>query len=141
MSARLQPVVVRDLINSEVSKGYLLGPFIQPPFNVFRISPIGVAEGKYSRKKRLKVDLSAPYDKEGVLSINELIDKEQFSLSYVTIDDAINLILKYGQGAVMNKFVLVDAFKMVPIKKDFWNCFGIKWDKEVLFLSSIMFWL
>ena len=139
MSARLQPAVVRDLINSEVSKGYLLGPFIQPPFNVFRISPIGVAEGKYSKKKRLIVDLSAPYDKEDVLSINELIDKEQFSLSYVTIDDAINLILKYGQGAVMNKFDLVDAFKMVPIKKDFWNCFGIKWDKRYYFYHRLCF--
>ena len=43
---------------------------------------------------------------EDVLSINELIDKEQFSLSYVTLDNAINLILKYSWGAIMNKFDL-----------------------------------
>ena len=32
------------------------------PFPVYRVNPIGVAEGKYSNKKRLIVDLSAAHD-------------------------------------------------------------------------------
>ena len=138
-SATTQPAVVKELIHSEVSKGYLLGPYVRPPFEAYRISPIGIAEGKYSKKKRLIVDLSAPYDKSGVFSVNELIDKKECSMSYDTIDDAINLILKYGQGAVLNKFDLRDAFKVTPIKQEFWKWFGIKWDNRYYFYHRLCF--
>jgi hypothetical protein len=33
--------------------------FDAPPFSVYRVSPIGIAEGKYSGKKRLILDLSS----------------------------------------------------------------------------------
>ena len=138
-SARSQPAVVRELIKTEVSKGYLLGPYVRPPFETYRISPIGVATGKYSKKKRLIVDLSAPYDNEDVPSINELIDRKEFSLSYVTTDDAINIILKYGRGAVLNKLDLSDAFKIAPTNKTFWNLYGIKWDNLYYFYHRLCF--
>ena len=57
-SAKTQPLVVEELIQSEVEKGYLWGPFKKSPFEIYRISPIGIAEGKYSKKKRLIVDFS-----------------------------------------------------------------------------------
>jgi hypothetical protein len=62
-----------------------------PSFDNYRVSPIGVAEGKYSKKKRLILDLSAP-NNDTDLSINDLIDKAQCSMSYVEIDDAIQII-------------------------------------------------
>ena len=65
------------------------------------------------------MDLPAPYDNNEIVNINELTEKKDLSLSYVALDDAINCILKYGRGAIMNKFDLVDAFKMVPIKRIF----------------------
>ena len=83
----MQPALVKELIHSEVSKGYSLGPYVRPPFETYRISPIGIAEEKYSKKKRLIVDLSAPYDKSDVFSVNELINKKECSMSYVTIDE------------------------------------------------------
>ena len=49
-SARKQPSDVDHLIENEVNKGYLLGPFKDSPFDIFRISPFGIAEGKYSKK-------------------------------------------------------------------------------------------
>ncbi|CAC5371721.1 unnamed protein product [Mytilus coruscus] len=49
-------------IESEVEKGYLEGPFDCIPFEQYRINPIGVAEGKYNKKKHLIVDLSAPHE-------------------------------------------------------------------------------
>jgi hypothetical protein len=48
---------------------------------MYRVSPIGIVEGKYSGKKRLIVDLSSPHDSEEHSSINNLIDKEQCSLT------------------------------------------------------------
>ena len=138
-SAKLQPSVVDSLIQSEIEKGFLLGPFQESPFHVYRISPIGIAEGKYSKKKRLIVDLSAPYDNEEILSINDLIDKESCSLTYVTIDNAIELIKKAGKGALMCKADISDAFKLIPLKPEIWSMFGIKWKGFYYFYQRLAF--
>ena len=68
-----QPDCVTNLIDNEIRKGYLCGPFDTIPFPHLRINPIGVVESRYSKKKRLIVDskkkrlivdLSAPHDDE-----------------------------------------------------------------------------
>ncbi|XP_050969662.1 uncharacterized protein LOC127167578 [Labeo rohita] len=43
-----EPDVVNDLIQKEVNSGFMIGPFDNPPFEVFRISPVGVATRKFS---------------------------------------------------------------------------------------------
>ena len=50
------------LVNKELEKGYLIGPFIKLPFDIYRAIPIGIVEGKYPGKKRLILDLSAPHN-------------------------------------------------------------------------------
>ncbi len=56
----------------------MIGPFDNPPFNLFRISPIGVATRKFSGKKRLIIDLSAPHNSP-FPSINSLIPLNDFA--------------------------------------------------------------
>ena len=51
LSAVRDPEIVDSLIEQEVQKGYIKGPFDAPPFSVYRVSPIGIAECKYSGKK------------------------------------------------------------------------------------------
>ena len=46
LPARLQEHVVTELIEKEVQKGFVYDPFSEPPFKHYRVSPIGVAEGK-----------------------------------------------------------------------------------------------
>ena len=70
---------VADLIDVELRKGYLYGPFDSIPFSEYRINPIGVVESKYSNMKRLIVDLSAPHENPEHPSLNELICKEEYS--------------------------------------------------------------
>ena len=93
LSARTQKDIVAELIQSEVNKGFISGPYEKLPFSVYRVNPLGIAESKYSGKKRLIVDLSAPHDVNHA-SLNDLIQKEEFSLNYVTIDHAVALIKK-----------------------------------------------
>ena len=62
LSARTQSDVARNLVQSELSKGFLIGPFETIPWQNYRFNPIGIAEGKYSKKKRLIVDISAPHN-------------------------------------------------------------------------------
>jgi hypothetical protein len=138
-SARAEPEVVESLLVKEVSKGYLLGPFDEPPFSTFRISPIGIATGKYSGKKRLIVDLSAPHENSEHPSLNELIDKDNYSLSYVTIDDAIEMIKSLGQGAWLCKTDITDAFKLIPIAPHLWHLYGVKWEGKYYFYQRLVF--
>ena len=50
-----------------------------------------------------------------IKKLNDLIDMDQFSLSYFKIDDAIAAIQLAGQGAGLCKTDIVDAFKLIPI--------------------------
>lgn len=139
MSSIKQPETTKTLIESEVQKGFVIGPFNNIPFENFRISPIGIAEGKYSGKKRLIVDLSAPHENETHPSLNDLVDKEEFSLSYVTIDNAIDIIKRLGKGSWLCKTDIQDAFKLVPIREDLWPFYGIKWDNGYYFYKRLVF--
>ena len=58
LSARSQVEVTSQLIQSELDKGFIEGQFTN--FATYRVHPVGIAKGKYSKKKRLNVDLSAP---------------------------------------------------------------------------------
>ena len=51
LTAQKDPAAVRELIQTELNKGFLLGPFEQIPYHIYRINPVGVAEHKYSKKK------------------------------------------------------------------------------------------
>lgn len=139
LSARTQPKVTAQLIQSEFEKGFLNGPFKEIPYSIFRINPVGVAEGKYSKKKRLIVDLSAPHDNEDHESLNNLINKEEFSLKYVTIDQAIAIIKCNGEGSLLCKTDITDAFKIIPIHPSLWPFHGIKWDLQYYFYNKLVF--
>uniref|UniRef100_UPI0037E76AD8 uncharacterized protein n=1 Tax=Semicossyphus pulcher TaxID=241346 RepID=UPI0037E76AD8 len=105
---------------------------------IFRTSPIGVATRKYSGKKRLIFDLSAPRSGP-VASVNSLIPPEPFSLHYASVDNAIKLIKLAGQGVWLSKADITDAFKIVPIHPCQWPLFGIRWDSKYYFAVRLTF--
>ncbi|CAF2986886.1 unnamed protein product, partial [Rotaria sp. Silwood2] len=130
-TARRDPKNVTCLVAEELNKGFLIGPYNSPPFINYRINPIGLVESKYSKKKRLIFDLSAPHNDKDHPSIN--------SLSYVTVDDAIKSIQKFGKGVWMNKADIQDAFKLLPIKPSLWPFYGIKWNSHYYFFLRLPF--
>ncbi|XP_029927907.1 uncharacterized protein LOC115373572 [Myripristis murdjan] len=137
-SAIQEPDLVSQLLKKELDKGYLIGPFNSSPFPVFRTSPVGIATRKYSGKKRLIVDLSAPRSGP-VPSINSLIPPAPFSLHYSTVDNAIKLIKLSGQGAWLSKADITDAFKICPIHPSQWHLFGLKWESKLYFAVRLTF--
>ena len=112
-SALKQPDIVDELISKELSNNFIVGPFDQPPFDFYRVSPNGVAESKYSKKKRLIVDLSSPHGDSEHFSVNDLIDKDQCSLKYIKIDDAIKCIKTLGKSTWLCKTDISNAFKLL----------------------------
>ena len=139
LSARKNAKDVQELIDNEISNGYLYGPFDTPPFESYRVSPLGLAIGKYSGKKRLIVDLSSPHDNPDHVSINDLIDKDSCSMTYVKIDDAIKSICRHGKGALLTKFDICNAFKNCLIKSCQWPYFCVKWNNLYYVFVRLVF--
>lgn len=138
-SARNDALAVQNLIETECREGFLYGPFDKPPFINYRVSPLGIAVGKYSGKKRLIVDLSSPHEDPSNVSVNELIDKDLCTLSYVKIDDAIKAICRCGKGALLSKMDIANAFKNLPIKPTQWPFFCVKWSGKYYVFVRLVF--
>ncbi len=137
MSAIRETEVVDSLIQKELDKGYLIGPFQTSPFNACCANPLGVATIKYSGKKRLIIDLSSPHNRE-IPSINSLIPEDVFSLAYASVDLAIQFIKSAGIGAWMGKADITDAFKIMPLHPSQWHLFGIRWRSKLYFSVRLL---
>ncbi|RXN37603.1 poly [Labeo rohita] len=137
-SALSEPNTVDTLIAKEVQEGFMIGPFKEPPFSPFRISPVGIATRKYSGKKRLIINLSSPHGSH-IPSINSIIPAPDFSMKYASIDQAISLIRKAGLGAWLSKADITSAFKVMPIHPEFWRFFGIFWKGAYYFAVRLTF--
>ena len=122
-SANADPSAVSDYLLTECARNHMAGPFTHPPFPNLRCSGVGLVPKK-SGALRLIMHLSAP---EGS-SINDGIDSEQFSLHYVTVDDAVRLIHKHGPGATLSKVDMKHAFRICPVSPEDWPLLGIFWE-------------
>ncbi len=87
-------------LKKELEAGRMLGPFPQPIFDYYCISPLGLTEKKVPGKYRLIQDLSATL--EG-LSVNNAIPVEAGAVSYNTVDNVVRMIQGYGQVSVLGK--------------------------------------
>ncbi len=138
LSALKEPEVVDSLLDKAVNKGFMIGPFDDPSFPDYRINLIGIATRKYSGKKCLIIDLSAPHN-DAAQSVNSLIPLAPFSLFYATIDDAIKFIKKAGRGAWLAKADISDAFKVMPLHPSQWHLFCVKWRNKSYFSVRLTF--
>ena len=138
-TAFLNPEVVTANLNDEVSKGRTMGPFSTPPFTNFQVSPIGLVPKKHSDKFRTIFHLS--YPKSGTSSINYFIEKDDFSLQYITIDNAIAAIQTFGQGCYMGKTDIESAFRLIPVHPDDWELLGMFWNGQYYFDKVLPFGL
>jgi 3-dehydroquinate dehydratase len=51
-------------------------------------------------------------------SINDLINKEDYSLTYVKLDDAIKIVKSLGIKASLSKCDVSDAFKNISLNPE-----------------------
>ena len=86
----------------------MAGPFLSPPTRNFVGSPMGAVPKKRSNPLKYRVihDLSWPRGHY----VNDFIPAERFRCQYDTLDRAISLLKQAGQGAMMAKLDLPDAY-------------------------------
>ena len=123
-SANRNPDTIHSKLAKEVELGRTAGPFDNPPFPNFQVSSIGMVPKKQSGQFRTICHLF--YPKTGC-SINSSISKEDYSLQYTTIDNAIHAIQALGKGTFMVKTDIQSAFRLFPVHPEDWELLGMKW--------------
>lgn len=121
-SASRYPHIIDKEIDKEISLGRLLGPFDDPPFSNLRCSGVGVIPKK-TGGWRMIMHLSAPTRS----SINDGINKEEFTLRYSSIDDAVRLIQLSGPTSKLAKIDIKSAFRTIPVCCEDRELLGIRW--------------
>ena len=89
---------ISEHLTASCARGETAGPFPSPPFQFMHFSGVG-AVPKKNGKLRMIHHLSSP---EGA-SVNDGIPAEPFSLHYISIDDAINLIMTSQPPVYLSK--------------------------------------
>ena len=128
-SAVDSPAVVKEKLDKEIKAGRLAGPFAKPPFESFAISPIGIVPKKEAGKFRLIHHLSHPKGE----SVNDSIPKENATVRYQSLDDAIRVITKLGPKTSMAKCDIESAFRLLPVSPMDYHLLGMYWDGEYYF--------
>ncbi len=99
---------------------------------------MGVIPKKHQPGKwRLIVDLSSP---EGH-STNDGISKELASLSYTSVDQVAQCIATLGQGALLAKMDIKQAYRNVPVHPQDRLLLGMRWEQKTLIDTALPFGL
>ena len=120
-------------IAEEISLGRCAGPFEKPPFTNFRISPLGLVPKREHGAYRIIHDLSLPAG----ISVNSGISDEYSTVQYETFDHVIALVIKSGQGALLAKCDILDAFRIVPVRPEDYHLLGFKIGNQYYYSKTL----
>ena len=126
-SARANAQVVEDYLMQERSHSRFVGPL--PPSCPIHTSRIGVIpKGHTPGKWRLITDFSFPPD----FRINDGIERNLCSLSYVTVDCIAGIVEALGQASQMVIMDIESAYRLIPVHPDDRVLLGVQWNGETL---------
>ena len=110
MSASHHPQPVQEYLAREIEAGRVV-PLANRPAGLI-MSHLGVIPKRgQDNQWRLILDLSHPPNH----SINGGVSKELSSLTYASVDDAVRNILRLGQGTLLAKCDIKQAYRNVPV--------------------------
>ena len=101
------------MIDDEVAKGHMLGPFDTPPFENMVFSPINLVPKAGSEGKFWLIhDLSYPYTED---SINTCILQERCRVHYTRLDDVIDIALQIENSTIACRLDIRTAYRNAPL--------------------------
>ena len=131
-SASQHPEFLSTSLQAACWRGETAGPFDSKPFPAMHVSGVGVVPKK-SGKLRLIHHLCSPLCR----GVKDRIRKADFSLQYVTTDDAISAILAAGRGCYLSKVNIKSAFHICPVHPADWPLLCIHWQRKYYFEHAI----
>ncbi len=136
-SAKENRGVVEDYLQKELEGGRLVGPLDPAKFPGVHVSPFGVRPKSQPGKWRLIVDLSSPAG----ASVNDGIDPGLCSLSYVKVDDIVEVVLQTGKGSLLAKLDIQSAYRIVPVNPADRLLLGMQWEGRLYIDTALPFGL
>ena len=123
-----------DTLSSWISRGFVLGPFDNPPFDNLRINRIlGVRQ---QTKVRPIMDLSAP---EGN-SFNEAVDKDTLrKIKTFSAKDFAEGLHDLGKDAVFAKLDWTEAYKNIHVNDEYLKYQAFKWLGKTFIETRLVF--
>ena len=143
LSAEERPEIVTEYLREELALGRLVELNAYTARSIgMHTSPFGVIPKKGKPNKwRLILDLSSP---DGH-SVNDGISKELASLSYVSVDEVVTLggtrVLQLGQGAMMAKMDVKQAYRNIPVHPSDRYLLGMRWRDQTFIDMALPFGL
>ena len=135
-SAHEHPEVVREYLRKQCVEGTVLAPFDPQSLPQVHTSSFGVIP-KSSGGWRLILDLSSPEGR----SVNDGIDDNLCSLSYVSIEDAARKIVALGPGCKLAKVDIRQAYRIVPVHPEDRLLLGMLWEGGLFVDTALPFGL
>ena len=124
-SAVAHPKVVDDYLQQELLLRRISGPFPNSLCTDVHVSRFGIIPKHHQQNKWcLIVDLSHPKG----LSVNDRIPLHLYSLSYVTIDDAVLKNFQLEQGTMLPKIDIKSAFRLLLVHPADQHLLAMKWN-------------
>ena len=120
-SAEAHAAVVEEYLQRELGAGRLIGPLPATGLHVNRFGVI--PKGHTPRKWRLITDLSFPPGR----SVNDGIDPERCSMSYITVDVVAKKLASLGPGALMAKVDVEAAYRLIPVHPKDRHLLAVQW--------------
>ena len=134
LSAYEHQSVVESYIEKEVLLGRMVHITDPSTLPCVHTSPFGVIPKKHRPGKwRLMVGFSAP---DGH-SVNDFIEKELSTLSYISIDNIAQVVLQLGKGTLLGKMDVKEAFRLVPVHPSDRLLLGMVW-KGDLYIDKVL---
>ena len=132
------PQVVNDYLEKERSLNRVARLYNKSQLPTVHISRFGVIPKSHQHDKwRLIIDLSYPKGH----SINDGIAKSLCSLTYVTVDDAIQKILELGRNSLLAKADIRSAFRLLPVHPAERHLLGMEWQNNIFIDTCLPFGL
>lgn len=104
------------------------------PFIILGCPPLGVVPKKDQGKFRLIHHLSYPKGP----SVNDGISKDSASVSYVSLDRAVDLLRWAGKGALLVKSDIESTFRLLPIHLDCCDLLGCMVDDHYYYDTCLL---
>ena len=111
ISTKHSPSLIRDYLAEECAQGRVIGPLPRDFIRGVHVSRFGLIPKKSPGEWRLIVDLSSPAG----WSVNDGVPEVLCSLKYVSVEDALKIIVLLGRGTLLAKVDVKKAYRNVPI--------------------------
>ncbi len=123
-----------DVLATWLKKGFVAGPFNQPPCEGFRANPLMATVQK--NKVWPILNLSSPKGS----SFNDAVKDTEITLLGMSSAKIFGEALKkMGKGAVFSKQDIQDAYKLIPNPRAQWHHYGFEWLGKFFFYMTTVF--